>query len=276
VAEIRLTFLGTGAGNCIHRAHTAIVLDCADGTRVLLDTGSGNSVLRQGVPLGMLAADFAWVLLTHRHADHIGGLPFVQSQRALTDPHGPPLQVYGTEETLVSTRRLCQVTHPALRIDQDQAQNPEGHVVMQWHPIAEGERVQLGPTTSGCAFLVDHLPGAVGWRIESAGIAIVFSGDTKFSPNLPAWASEARLLIHEALSTDRDHEQTYRRGHATAAEAGQAAALAGVAELLLTHIDSPFHCNMQPLVNEARQRFAGPVCAVNDLDQVTIGVSPLP
>jgi ribonuclease BN (tRNA processing enzyme) len=176
MAEIRLTFLGTGAGNCIHRAHTAIVLDCADGTRVLLDTGSGNSVLRQGVPLGMLAADYEVVLLTHRHADHIGGLPFVQSQRALTDPHGPPLQVYGTEETLVSTRRLCQVTRPALRMDQDQAQNQEGQVVMQWHPIAEGERVQLGPTTSGCPFLVDHLPGAVGWRIESAGIAIVFSG----------------------------------------------------------------------------------------------------
>ena len=90
MAEIRLTFLGTGAGNCIHRAHTAIVLDCADGTRVLLDTGSGNSVLRHGAPLGMLAADYELVLHTHRHADHIGGLPFVQSQRALTDPHGPP------------------------------------------------------------------------------------------------------------------------------------------------------------------------------------------
>src|SRR5262245_13323804 len=68
VAEIRLTFLGTGAGNCIHRAHTAMVIDCADGTRVLLDTGSGNSVLRHGAPLGMLAADYQWVLPTHRHA----------------------------------------------------------------------------------------------------------------------------------------------------------------------------------------------------------------
>jgi hypothetical protein len=29
-------------------------------------------------------------------------------------------------------------------------------------------------------------------------------------------------------------------------------------------------------VDEARQRFAGPVRAVHDLDQVTIGMSPLP
>ena len=33
MTDIRITFLGTGAGNCIHRAHTAIVLDCADGTQ---------------------------------------------------------------------------------------------------------------------------------------------------------------------------------------------------------------------------------------------------
>lgn len=275
MADIRITFLGTGAGNCIHRAHTAIVLDCADGTRVLIDTGSGNSALRHGAPLGMLAAQFELLLLTHRHVDHIGGLPHLHSQRAMTAPEAPPLRVYSTEETLISARRLCQVARPALRIDQDSAQTPEGHVVMQWHPTEEGERVQLGPTTSACPFLVDHLPGAVGWRIESDGIAIVFSGDTKFSSNLPEWARGARLLIHEALSTERDREHTYQRGHSTAADAGQAAALAGVAELLITHIDSSFHLDMQPLLDEARQHFDGPVRAASDLYQLSIAASSI-
>jgi len=273
MADIRITFLGTGAGNCIHRAHTAIVLDCADGTRLLIDTGSGNSALRHGAPLDMLAAHFELLLLTHRHVDHIGGLPFLQSQRERTDPQGPPLQVYSTEETLISARRLCQVARPVLRIDQDSAQTPEGHTVLRWYPTAAGERVQLGPTTYACPFAVDHLPGAVGWRIESEGMAIVFSGDTKFSPNLPEWARGARLLIHEALSTDRDREQTYRRGHSTAAEAGRAAALAGVSELIITHIDSLFHLNTQPLLDEARQHFDGPVRAASDLYQLTIGAS---
>ena len=183
------------------------------------------------------------------------------------------MHIYSTDETLIWTRRLFQAARPALRIDQDGASTQEGHTVLRWHPTPEGERLQLGPTTYASLFAVDHLPGAVGWRIESDGTAIVFSGDTKFSANLPEWARGARLLIHEALSTEWERERTYQRGHSTAAEAGRAAALAGVSELIITHIDSPFHANTQPLLDEARQHFDGPVSVARDLYQISIAVS---
>jgi ribonuclease BN (tRNA processing enzyme) len=279
MTDIRLTFLGTGAGNCIHRAHTAIVFDCADGTRVLIDTGSGNSALRHGAMLNMLAEHFDLLLLTHRHLDHMGGLTFLQGQRTMINPEAPPIKVYSSEESLVWARRLCQVSRPALQIDQDAAYTPEGHTVFRWYPTQEGERVQLGPTTYAHPFAVDHLPGAVGWRLESDGVVMVFSGDTKFSPAVVESARDARLLIHEALSTERERERTYRRGHSTAADAARAAALAGVSELILTHIDSSFHFDTQPLLDEARQHFDGPVSVANDLSQVTIGANianPLP
>jgi ribonuclease Z len=273
MTDIRITFLGTGAGNCIHRAHTAIVLDCADGTRVLIDTGSGNSALRHGAMLNMLAEHFELLLLTHRHLDHMGGLPFLQGQRTLINPEAPPIRVYSSEESLIWARRLCQVSRPALRIDQDAAYTPEGQAVFRWFPTQEGERLQLGPTTYACSFAVDHLPGAVGWRIESDGIAVVFSGDTKFCPALPEWATGARMLIHEALSTERERERTYRRGHSTAADAARAAALSGASGLIITHIDSPFHADTRPLLDEARQHFGGPVSVAHDLYQVGIGAS---
>lgn len=78
---VRISFLGTGAGNCIYRAHTAIALDCPDGTRVLLDAGSGNAVLVNGAKLAMFAQDFHQVLLSHHHADHMGGLTHLRGQR---------------------------------------------------------------------------------------------------------------------------------------------------------------------------------------------------
>ena len=91
MSDFRITFLGTGAGNCIHRSHTAIVLDCPDKTRILLDAGSGNSVLKNGAELGILAKDFRQVLLTHQHGDHMGGLPHIQGQRTMTEPDGAPM-----------------------------------------------------------------------------------------------------------------------------------------------------------------------------------------
>ena len=119
MADVKITFLGTGAGNCIYRYHTAIVLDCPDGTRLLLDSSSGNSLLRQGAAMGLHPAEYDQVLLTHNHADHIGGLPFLQSHRTIVNPGGPPLRVYSTDESLEAVRFLCKATRMrSISIDQ--------------------------------------------------------------------------------------------------------------------------------------------------------------
>ena len=269
--HVKITFLGTGAGNCIHRAHTAIVLDCPDGTRLLLDASSGNSVLRQGAALGMMGEEFENVLLTHQHADHMGGLPFLQGQRTLVDPEGPPLQVYSTEEALEALRLLCGATRlRAINIDQDGATNHVGHPVFQWRPTGVGQRIELGASTCAWSFPVDHIPGSVGWRIETGGVSVVFSGDTRFSNSLVEAAQGARILIHEAWAIEQDQEDASRRGHSTAAEAGRAAAMAGVGELVLTHIATPFHFYPQPLVDDARRLFNGPISVASDLYQMSI------
>lgn len=273
MANIRVTFLGTGAGNCIHRAHTAIVLDCSDGTRLLLDTGSGNSLLRNGAVLGIMAEDFGPVLLTHRHADHLGGLPFLQGQRTLVDPDGPPLDVYGPEETLEWARRLCQVHWPSLRMDHDGAWTPAGQQVLRWSPTKEGHWLQFGRNTRASSFIVDHIPGSVGWRVESSGLAVVFSGDTKFSPNVVQAAQGARLLIHEALTTEDGRVAALHRDHSTAADAARTATLAGVAELVMTHIDTPFHFDSSPLLVEARHYFDGPTSIASDLQRITVATA---
>ena len=118
---------------------------------------------------------------------------------------------------------------------------------------------------------MDHISGAAGWRIESGGLSVVFSGDTRFSPNLVEASQGADLLIHEAMCTDDRQDDAARRGHATAGEAARAAAQAGVSQLVLTHIDNPYHANSQPLLDEARSHFGGPVSAAYDLYQMTVG-----
>ena len=270
MSEVRVYFLGTGAGNCIHRAHTAIVLDCQDGTRLLLDAGSGNSVLRHGARLGIYAEDFEHVLLSHRHGDHMGGLPHIQGRRTQVSPTATPMVVHSLEESLVGLQNLFRAVSITHQVDQDSVTTTDGNRVMAWDPIEAGQRIELGVQTWASPFLVNHIGGAVGWRVETGGITVVFSGDTRYSENLVEASQGADLLIHEALSTDDDRDGAYRRGHCTAAQAAQAAALAGASRLVITHIDTPFHHNTQPLADEARANYGGPISVADDLYVTTV------
>jgi ribonuclease BN (tRNA processing enzyme) len=222
--------------------------------------------------MGILARDIGQVLLSHHHPDHMDGLLFLQFWRTQSNPEGPPLRVYSTEEALEGARKLCLASRLNLAsVDQDGAFTAEGRQVFRWDPTQDGQWVQLGATTRASAFSVDHISGAVGWRVECGGMAVVFSGDTRFSPNLVEASRGARLLIHEAFCTEADKEYANAQRHSTGADAGRAAAQAGVAELVITHIANPFHLNPQPLVDDARRHFQGPISVARDLYQLAVG-----
>jgi ribonuclease Z len=78
------------------------------------------------------------------------------------------------------------------------------------------------------------------------------------------------MLIHEAYSLDQDHGLAVAAAHATAGDAARVAAQAGVDELVITHITNPFHEDTQPLIDEARQHFQGPISSAFDLRQITV------
>jgi ribonuclease Z len=269
--EMKISFLGTGSGTSTNRAHTAMVYDCDDGTRLLIDTSSGNSVARNGSELGIPVDSYDKVLLSHHHPDHMSGLLFVQLVRSLERPDAPPLDVYLTEESLEWAKRMCSSNHLNFaEVDDDGANNSDGRQVMRWNIVTPGQQINLGPTTTASCFPADHISGAVGWRVESGGMAVVFSGDTRFNPELIKASQGARLLIHEAFRTDQEKEQASNHGHSTAGEAGRAAAQADVAELVLTHLDSAFHADPGPLIADAKKHYNGPISSANDLDQITV------
>jgi len=268
---MKISFLGTGSGTSTNRAHTAMVYDCDDGTRLLIDASSGNSVARNGAELGISVEDFDTVLLSHHHPDHMSGLIFVQFSRALARLDAPPLDVYLTEESLEWAQLMCNSNHLNVAVvDQYGARNSDGRQVLRWNVVKPGQEVSLGPTTVASCFPADHINGAVGWKVESGGMSVVFSGDTRYNPELVEASKGARLLIHEAFRTDEEQETAAHHGHSTAGEAARAAAQAGVAELVLTHLDSDYHANPQPLLDDAQKHYTGPTSAATDLHQITV------
>jgi len=269
--EMKISFLGTGSATSTNRAHTAMVYDCDDGTRLLINTSSGNSVARGGVALGIPVEGFDKVLLSHHHPDHLSGLMFVQFSQARARLDAPPLGIYLTRQSLEWVVKMCNSTYlNVAEVDEKGAKNSDGRQVMRWTVVEPGEQIDLGPTTTASCFDADHISGAVGWRVDSGGMSVVFSGDTRFNPELVKAAEGARLLIHEAYRTDEEREFANDQGHSTGGDAGRAASQAGVAQLVLTHLDSEFDADPQPLLDDAKKHYQGPISAAADLDQITV------
>ena len=268
---MRITFLGTGAGNSTLRAHTGMALECPDGTKLLLDSSSGNSALRHAWAVGINLREFDDVLLSHDHPDHMGGIDFLQFNRALSGDDRGPLRVHATYEALEGLKRHSITTRLNIRdISGDFGRNYEGRELLHWKPTHHGHVIELGPRTTAWHFPADHITGASGWRVECDGKAVIFSGDTRYSPELVKAAEGADLLIHEAFCVG-DSVLASAAGHCTGGEAGRAAAEARAASLVLTHITDPYHADSEPLGAEAAQHYSGPITIAQDCLQITLG-----
>ena len=265
-----ISYLGTGSGGSTMRNHSAMVLDCPQGERILLDAASGNTVLRQAEQLGMSPTEFNHCLLSHSHPDHCEGLPHIEMIRSRRNPAEQPMQVYGSGEALADIGTLLSYPRRGLTVDSDGAQRRDGRQVFDFRPTDPGEWVQLTPNLRAKCAEVDHIGGAMAWRVESGEHAIVFSGDTRWCPSLAELADGATLLIHEAISTEADRRLADGAAHSTAAEAARIAQMAGVESLTLTHIDNAFHLDTEPLVAEARSIYGGPVSVAFDCWQQSI------
>ena len=216
-----------------------------------MDAASGNSVLRHGEQMGISPTEFDHCLLSHSHSDHCEGLPHIEMQRSRRNPDEQPMQVYGSGTAMADIGTLLAYPTRGLTVEGDVVRRRDGRRVFDLRPTDPGEWVQLTPTLRAKCAEVNHIGGAMAWRIESGEHAVVFSGDTRWCPSLAELAEGATLLIHEALCVEAERHRADETAHSTAAEAARIAQLAGVQALTLTHIDNAYHLDMEPLAAEA-------------------------
>ena len=269
-AGFTISYLGTGSGGSTLRDHTAMVLECPQGERILLDAASGNTVLRHGEQLGISPTEFDHCLLSHSHPDHCEGLPHIEMQRSRRNPAEAPMQVYGSERATSDIATLLAYPQRGLTVDADEVRRRDGRLVFKLQPTEAGQWVQLTETVRARCAPVDHIGGAMAWRVESGERSVVFSGDTRWCPSLAELAEGATLLIHEALCVESERHRAEETAHSTAAEAARIAQLAGVQALTLTHIDNAYHLDTEPLVTEARAVYDGPVSVAFDCWQQSV------
>jgi ribonuclease Z len=216
----KLIVLGTAASVPDAEHDTVgLALHTPEGT-VLIDCG-GSPLYRlacAGVDLDEIRA----VVLSHRHADHLYGLPMLVQGLWLAGREAP-LPIYGSAEALNVAHKLLELFSLVER---------EGIFAIESHsvPPREGQRVlNIGSIGITSAPVAHGKVTTLALRLDNTatGRAVVYSADTEPCSALVRLAAGADLLLHEATG---EHD-----GHSSPAEAAEIAREAGVGQLALIH-----------------------------------------
>ena len=202
---------------------------------VLIDAGTGVGDL----PLARLAL-IDHILLSHSHLDHVLGVPLLADSVMRSRLGRPPIQVHALAATLDALRahilngviwpdftRLPSADHPILALHPFEI----GQQLELVHKLGHSRRIEVLPAV--------HTVPAVGFAVQAAGGAWVFTGDT--APNPVLWQRlRAMKVAHLVIETAfRDDERTVAQvsRHLHPAALGlELAQLTQPAQVHITHI----------------------------------------
>jgi ribonuclease Z len=101
------------------------------------------------------------------------------------------------------------------------------------------------------------------------GRKVVYTGDSRPTPEIEEASRGADLLIHDGSLDDEMADWAVETMHSTAGEAGELARRAGARKLVLTHISSRYSDDVGPLLADARRHFPDVVVA-EDLMKIEV------
>jgi ribonuclease BN (tRNA processing enzyme) len=237
---VRITVLGgCGAWPAAGQACSGYLIE-HDGYHLLIDPGYATlpRLLEH-----LDAADVDAVLVTHGHPDHCADLNPLLRARVLSDHPPAPLPAYALpgalDAVLVLDARMFARTRPVAVND-----------------IEPGRRFDIGPFTVDTRLLPHYIPNA-GVRLSAGGATLAYTGDCGPDPGVVELADNAGVLIAEATYVDRVSDPTDIGFLSSARDAGIAAANAGAARLVLTHLWPG--TDPESSLAAARQGYAGPI-----------------
>jgi len=240
--------------------NTSYLVD-TKGFLVLLDCAP--SILNQLANAGMDFGLISWVYVSHRHGDHILGLPMLFAAGYIAG--ADKIWNVVVQDNLVDRiRELVDIAYPELADYMNT--NVKFHCVPDTGDFDLSLRDDIWLST---VYGLHGVP-SLAVRIDDGVSSIVYSGDTCANDNLVHLAEDVDLLIHEAGDKMADQSGHCGKNHTTAWQAGEAARKCCAGRLVLTHLNSLDDDFIDRCVSVAKDVYGGSVEVLTDFKWIKV------
>ncbi len=254
---MRITFWGTRGSIAVPGPDTVryggntscLEVLCDGGERIILDAGTGIRAL--GLQLSRSMPVDCAVFISHTHWDHIQGLPFFVP---LFVP-GNTISIHGTFDP-IAMKDIREILAGQMNYNYFPVRSVELAANITYVTLRDGQAVQIGAATV-TPFLMNHTVVTFGYKVESQGKAMFYTGDHEDYANIYApedvyyqeyeelirskrsqlteFIRGVDVLVADAQYTEEEYPAKFGWGHSTPDRCVALAQSAGVKRLFITH-----------------------------------------
>lgn len=265
---MKVTFLGTGCAMVLKRYNTCFLLEDGD-SKLLVDAGGGNEVLRRLDQMGVSIRDIGGMYVTHSHSDHILGTPWiiraVGTELGETDWKGT-FTIAACKETLAQVRAISEMI-----LGKKMTKWFDKNIIFK--EVEDGEQMNLAGFDITCFDIGSTKMKQFGFQLELGdGRQVCFPGDEPLKEAGEHYAKDVEWLFSEAycLYADREKYQPYKRSHVTSLDAAQMAERLGAKNLVIYHTEDYGDDRKELMTAEAKSAYNGNVYVPDDMECIEL------
>ncbi len=201
--EMKIHFLGIGGWVSNPAFGQSAILIEEDNTKLLLDAGEGTYE-RLITCCRKSPCNLDYIVLTHRHGDHILGIPTLIQHAKL---HGCKLRIITSNDVIKAVELLLESVGIRQYL-----------TYIEFTEISGGAEIKLHNDLGIQAVRAVHPLPALSYIIKIGGKVIAYSGDTSPNSEFISAAKHADVLIHEVSGPDELRDTLNLLGHTSSAD----------------------------------------------------------